>query len=73
MMNRYRKTLGLLLAAGMIVLTLPLQAQKQPKEFKKWPAGSSPREIGKRVAERLLAIPHSNFRPAGPSPLHHLS
>ena len=68
MMNRYRKTLGLLLAAGMIVLTLPLQAQKQPKEFKKWPAGSSPREIGKRVAERLLAIPHSNFGRPGPPP-----
>ena len=68
MMNRYRKTLGLLLAAGMIVLTLPLQAQKQPKEFKKWPAGSSPQEIGKRVAERLIAIPHSNFGRPGPPP-----
>ena len=52
----------------MIVLTLPLQAQKQPKEFKKWQAGSSPREIGKRVAERLLAIPHSNFGRPGPPP-----
>ncbi len=69
MMNRYRKMLGLLLAAGTIVLTLPLQAQKQPKEFKKWPAGSSPQEVGKRVAERLLAIPHSNFGRPGPPPL----
>ena len=67
-MNRYRKVLGLLLAAAMIVLTLPARAQKQPKAFSKWPAGSSPTEIGKRVAERLLAIPHSNFGRPDPPP-----
>jgi rhamnogalacturonyl hydrolase YesR len=68
MMKPYRKVLGLLLAAGMIVLALPLRAQKQPKEFTKWPAGRSPQEIGKRVAERLIAIPHSNFGQPGPPP-----
>lgn len=27
----------------------------QPKEFRNWPPGTSPREIGKRVAERFLS------------------
>jgi unsaturated rhamnogalacturonyl hydrolase len=31
------------------------------REFKKWPAGSSPKEIGKRVAERFVSGPHTNF------------
>jgi unsaturated rhamnogalacturonyl hydrolase len=33
---------------------------QQPKEFRKWPAGSSPQEIGRRVTERFLATPHTN-------------
>src|ERR1039458_5875781 len=28
------------------------------KEFQNWPAGSSPQEIGKRVAERFVARKH---------------
>lgn len=68
MMKKYRNLLLLVLAAGMTVLTLPMQAQKQVKEFSKWAAGSSPQEIGKRVAERLIAIPHSDFGRPGPSP-----
>ena len=31
------------------------------KEFSKWPKGSSPEEIGKRVAEHFAAGPHTNF------------
>lgn len=58
-----------LLVTAMIVLLAALaEAQSQPKEFKRWPAGSSPQEIGKRVAERLIAIPHSNFGRPGPPP-----
>lgn len=30
-------------------------------EFDFWPRGSSPQEIGKRVAERFIDTPHSNF------------
>jgi unsaturated rhamnogalacturonyl hydrolase len=30
----------------------------QPKEFRKWPAGTSPQEIGKRVTVRFLNTPH---------------
>ncbi|MGC2530470.1 MAG: glycoside hydrolase family 88 protein [Candidatus Acidiferrum sp.] len=41
----------------------------QQKEFKKWPAGSSPREIGKRVAERFVSGPHTNFNRSTP-PAH---
>jgi unsaturated rhamnogalacturonyl hydrolase len=41
---------GLLLAAGT--------GLAEPKEFTNWPAGSSPLEIGKRVAERFVASGH---------------
>ena len=46
---------------------LPPACKAQQKEFKKWPAGTSPKEIGKRVAERFVSSPHTNFnRPAPP-------
>jgi rhamnogalacturonyl hydrolase YesR len=35
-------------------------------EFESWPAGSSPQEIGKRVAARFVAVPHQNFGRAEP-------
>ncbi|HEU5080379.1 MAG TPA: glycoside hydrolase family 88 protein [Opitutaceae bacterium] len=35
-------------------------------DFGPWPAGTSPQEIGRRVAERFLATPHSNFGKATP-------
>ncbi len=64
-MNQYRKMFMLLMAVCMIAPTLPLQAQN---EFKKWPAGSSPQEVGKKVAERLVTSPHQNFgQPLPPS------
>jgi len=45
-----------------------LHAARAVKEFQRWPAGTSPQEIGKRVAERLLSTPHANFaRPGAPS------
>jgi unsaturated rhamnogalacturonyl hydrolase len=42
-----------------VVLAQPCGAQQ--KEFSKWPAGKSPKEIGKRVAERFSSGPHTNF------------
>jgi unsaturated rhamnogalacturonyl hydrolase len=64
-MIQCRKVLVLLVAACAMLPASPLHAQK---EFKKWPAGSSPQEIGKRVAERLVATPHQNFgQPLPPS------
>jgi len=47
-----------LAVAGMMLLTPACRAQQN--EFKKWPAGSSPKEIGKRVAERFVSSPHTN-------------
>jgi hypothetical protein len=68
MTNQYRKLPLLLLAAMIVTLTCPLQAEGQPKEFKKWPAGTSPLEIGKRVADHLVTTPHTNFGRPGPPP-----
>ena len=63
-----RRLFFILIAVAVLTVTTPLQGQKQPKQFRTWPKGDSPREIGNRVAERLLAIPHSNFgRPEPPT------
>jgi unsaturated rhamnogalacturonyl hydrolase len=60
--------LFLWLLAASVTVGSPLHAADAVKEFKRWPAGTSPQEIGKRVAERLLSTPHSNFgRPGAPS------
>ena len=37
----------------------PLYAA-QPKAFREWPAGASPREVGKRVAERFASTVELN-------------
>jgi rhamnogalacturonyl hydrolase YesR len=42
------------LALSAILLASSLHAA-QPKEFRNWPAGTSPTEIGKRVAERFVS------------------
>lgn len=55
---------AILLLTGMTLL-LPICSARQ-KEFKKWPSGSSPLEIGKRVAERFVTEPHTNFGRATP-------
>jgi unsaturated rhamnogalacturonyl hydrolase len=47
-----------LLILAATTITSSLQSIAQPKEFRKWPAGKSPQEIGKRVTERFLATPH---------------
>src|SRR4030095_6256912 len=43
------------------------QTKNEIAEFKNWPKGSSPNEIGKRVADHFVATPHTNFnRPTPP-------
>lgn len=43
------------------------QSKASIAEFQNWPKGSSPTEIGKRVADRFIATPHTNFnRPTPP-------
>jgi unsaturated rhamnogalacturonyl hydrolase len=39
-----------------LAVALPATAQK---EFGKWPPGTSPKEIGERVANRFASSPHS--------------
>lgn len=54
----------------MLVLAVPLivaggawaQSAVQAKYFSNWPAGVSPQEIGKRVAERFVGSPHANAK-----------
>lgn len=55
----------------LIALFFSATALAQPKqsvnEFKNWPKGTSPQEIGKRIADRFVATPHTNFgRPTPP-------
>lgn len=56
----------LLAACLLLALALPATAKdkkpKQPKEFANFPAGSSPQEIGKRVAERYVSQDYLNLR-----------
>ena len=53
-MNVFMKivALGLLLPAGAATLSA------QQDYFSNWPAGSSPQEVGKRVAEHFVTSPH---------------
>lgn len=47
--------------AILFVSLLACAAHAKQKEFTNWPASSSPREVGTRVAERFVAGPHTNF------------
>jgi unsaturated rhamnogalacturonyl hydrolase len=43
------------------------QSKKNDTDLQQWPKGSSPQEIGQRVAARFIATPHPNFgRPTPP-------
>lgn len=48
-------------AALLALFTIAPVAKTQPNEFKHWPVGKSPKEIGKRVAEHFVGTPHTNF------------
>ncbi len=53
----------ILFCSGMVVG----QKNKNIAEFKSWPDGTSPEFIGKKVANRFIATPHTNFnRPTPP-------
>jgi len=51
------KLLDWLLATGLLTLAATVWSAPQPEVFGNWPAGTSPQEIGKRVAENFLARP----------------
>jgi unsaturated rhamnogalacturonyl hydrolase len=46
-------------------------AYAQNAHFTDWPAGTDPREIGKRVAERFIPTPHMEMNSHGPQALHY--
>ena len=51
------KLLHRLLATGLLTLGTTVWSAPQPEVFANWPAGTSPQEIGKRVAENFVARP----------------
>ena len=55
-------------AISATVVTIPCaRVLAASANFGPWPKGSSPKEIGTRVAERFVATPHTNFgRPTPP-------
>lgn len=61
---------NLLLAGAVTVLaaTATVHAQSSSiQAFKSWPQGASPAEVGKKIAARFIATPHTNFnRPTPP-------
>ncbi len=61
-----KKNIGLWMLL-LIGSSVSAQAQKAVKEFENWPKGTSPVEIGKRVTDRFIVTPHTNFgRPTPP-------
>lgn len=46
--------------------TAPLHAQSNAADLKNWPKGSSPKEIGTRVANHFVLTPHTNFGKSTP-------
>jgi rhamnogalacturonyl hydrolase YesR len=50
------------LPVAVLVLLMVSSTMGEPKEFRNWPRGTSPQEIGKRVAERYLAQPKETYR-----------
>src|SRR6476619_3968523 len=53
-MHRLSKLFVLVLTIGVLAFA-HTYAHAQSPYFSKWPAGSSPAEVGKRVAEKFLA------------------
>ena len=63
MKSRLLPALCALLASGA--------ALAQNKYFGDWPAGTDPREVGKRVSERFIPTPHMEMPNHGPQALHY--
>ncbi|MEJ0085472.1 MAG: glycoside hydrolase family 88 protein [Pseudomonadota bacterium] len=58
-----------ILLAGCLLLAAGAFAQNG--NFGDWPAGTDPREVGKRVAERFIPTPHMELNARGPKALHY--
>src|SRR5260370_17251576 len=53
----------LVAAVALLIITLALPAAAQTNYFTDWPAGTSPAEVGKRVPEHFVIIPHADPKP----------
>jgi|SRR5882762_1170478 len=49
------------LLPGLLAIIAAASSVNAQQEFRNWPVGTSPREIGKRVADRFVVTPHTNF------------
>src|SRR6266853_6295833 len=58
LINKRAATTFAILVVVVVFLTLPVPAQTN--YFSDWPAGKSPAEVGKRVAEHFVASPHAD-------------
>ncbi len=59
-----RRSAEVLFAIALIAFATLAAGRK--KVFQDWPTGTSPAEIGKRVAERFASGPHTNFGKSAP-------
>ncbi len=55
-------------ASALLLAAAP--SARAAYDFGSWPAGTSPQEVGKRVADRFVATPHGN--PGRTAPLTHI-
>ena len=66
-----KKTLhgSLIFISSLLFLSVSVTAQKatDPGDLKHWPKGSSPQEIGKRIAYHFVETPHLNQPKTGPA------
>ena len=56
-----------LLSIAILFFVFQTSVNAQGDDLKNFPKGSSPQEIGKRIAEHFVVTPHTNFgRPTPP-------
>lgn len=66
MVRRFRKPIVAIVSVLIVGMNAGAQTKQKNSDFKNWPKGTSPQEIGKRVAERFIATPHTNFNRTTP-------
>ena len=59
------------LLAAMVLALVTSTGSAQSKYFADWPVGTSPAEVGKRVAERFIPTPNMEMSNHGPQALHY--
>jgi rhamnogalacturonyl hydrolase YesR len=59
------------LIAGAVLVAASVATFAQSSHFTDWPAGTEPREVGKRIAERFIPTPHMDMNTHGPNALHY--